>query len=421
MELELSNVDSLLKQVMVKVSHSREIAKLKGERFNIFSLLNMENSENAAHSMFLGELLNPNGTHGLKDCLLEWFVKIVNSDFNNHILEKFDCSSAKVYLEKSIGRRQDDLKQGGRVDIAIFDKNGYSIFIENKIYATDQNAQIERYCNYNRNKCIVIYLTRHGGEASIGSRGILVNGSDYYCISYKKDIINWLEQCIKEAVEQPILRETIRQYNNLIKKLTGQLMNSQLNKQVRSLILDNLESSEIIANNFIAAKEDLLGKIRIGLKKELERNEIISSKFIIKEHGKIGDRNSKIWFYHKQLKDTVGIYFGIEPFSGNGVSRNDLFIGIIDINSKHQEYFLKDESNLQINGWWRGVEYLLFENNQIRLSDLKMLKELRKEENLQRLMEELTTQTIEYIEKNEEVLLRICESVKDSSAINGNL
>lgn len=414
MDIETS-VETLLEKVKIKVDHSRELAKLKGERFNIFSLLNMESSENITHSRFLGELLNPKGTHNLRHTLLEQFIRVVNKDLNIAILEKFECSSAIVTLEKFIGKRDDVLKQGGRVDIAISDKNGYSIFIENKIYASDQNAQIERYCNYSKDKCVVIYLTRGGHEASQASKGLLIAGTDYFCISYKNDIISWLDNCIKEAAEQPILRETIRQYNNLIKKLTGQLMSHQMNKQVKDLILNNLESAEIIAKNFNSAKEDLLSKIRNGLKRKLEESLDFSAHYIVKDHGKIGDRNSKLWFYHRDFT-TIGIYFGIEPFSGNGVSRNELFIGIIDLDSKHLEIFKNDNSNLDIVGWWRGVDYLTYKGDRIILSNLKVLKELNKEENIVELINELFIQTLEYIKQNEETLLRIYRTTQSVKA-----
>jgi hypothetical protein len=93
------------------IAHQEEIKRLKGESFNIFSILGMESNENATHSAFLGELLNPKGSHLLGAIFLERFLKVI--DFK---LE-FDISSASLILEKHVGTRDDQLKTGGRIDI----------------------------------------------------------------------------------------------------------------------------------------------------------------------------------------------------------------------------------------------------------------------------------------------------------------
>ena len=52
---------------------------------------------------------------------------------------------------------------------------------------------------------------------------------------YKNDIIQWLEKCRKEAVTHSILRETITQYINLIKYLTHQTINENMEKEIVKL------------------------------------------------------------------------------------------------------------------------------------------------------------------------------------------
>ena len=58
-----ANIERMLKGAKVIWNQQEEIKRLKGEHFNIFSVLNMETRENATHSAFLGELLNPKGSH----------------------------------------------------------------------------------------------------------------------------------------------------------------------------------------------------------------------------------------------------------------------------------------------------------------------------------------------------------------------
>ena len=69
---------------------------------------------------------------------------------------------------------------------------------------------------------MILYLTPDGRYASDDSG----RGVDYRCISYKKTIIEWLGQCVGIAVHRPLVRETINQYINYLKQLTGQDMST---------------------------------------------------------------------------------------------------------------------------------------------------------------------------------------------------
>ena len=132
----------------------------------------MEHKENGTHSAFLGELLDPKGSHAKGNLFLRLFLESV--DNNTIHLEK-----ASVILEKHIGKRDDAKLLGGRVDIYITDHVN-SICIENKIYAADQNVQLQRYCNHNKENNTVYYLTLGGSDASPESKGKLVLDKDYH-------------------------------------------------------------------------------------------------------------------------------------------------------------------------------------------------------------------------------------------------
>ena len=96
----------------------------------------------------------------------------------------------------------------------IKDDNGKIIMIENKIYASEQPNQLLRYYNAFPNGKL-FYLTLFGEESKQN-----FPKEKYNIISYENDIIIWLEECKKESVNIPILRESITQYINLIKKLS---------------------------------------------------------------------------------------------------------------------------------------------------------------------------------------------------------
>lgn len=249
MSIELQNIGAILQNTSRIIAHQREIEILKGENFNVFSILKMESKENATHSAFLGELLNPKGSHSKGNTFLKLFLETIGYIKDEEKIGNLNIETASVKLEHHIGKKDIKNISGGRIDIYIWDDKGNSMSIENKIYANDEKKQIARYYNHNKGKNKVYYLTLDGKDASVESKVNLIEGDDYNCISYSDTIVNWLEYCLKEAAEQPILRETIKQYIILIKKLTNQLTNKTMNKEIQDLIFKYYESSKIISEN----------------------------------------------------------------------------------------------------------------------------------------------------------------------------
>ncbi|MBP6429562.1 MAG: PD-(D/E)XK nuclease family protein [Bacteroidales bacterium] len=249
----MDTIQSLLNKIGTIRKHYFEIESLSGENFNIFKVIGLTTEEVRLHSAFLTELLNPKGSHGQKEVFLKLFV----SQFE---IKNFDCKSAFVKAEYYIGEKTGvgiDAK-GGRIDIYIKDKYNNDIIIENKIYAGDQEDQLVRYCNYSKKN--VYYLTLDGKDAEDFSKRGLKIDKDYHTISYKEDIILWLETCKKESVNQPLLREGIGHYINLIKHLTDQSTNKAMSNEIINEILmskEALSSSRVISNNFTKAKQEL--------------------------------------------------------------------------------------------------------------------------------------------------------------------
>ena len=71
---------------------------------------------------------------------------------------------------------------------------------------------------------------------------IKTSSKDIYTpISYKENIIAWLEECKKVAVNKPIIRETLTQYIHLIKKLTNTNINSEMDRELLELFIKDKE------------------------------------------------------------------------------------------------------------------------------------------------------------------------------------
>jgi len=240
----INNLKNLLLNVAIIQKKYDDLAKITGGNFNVFSVLKMDSKEVRMHSAFIGELLNPNGSHGLNDIPLEIFINLFTEKFNTKDgINKFkvDSKSVNTIVEKHIGATNDDKTEGGRIDIIIEDKLKNAIIIENKIYAREQENQLIRYNNHLK-EAPILYLTLFGDPPT--SQGDLIENLHYFNISYKVDIKKWLEICLKEAVELPMLREVIKQYLYLIKKLTNQTTNEDMSAEIRNLI--NEENVELI-------------------------------------------------------------------------------------------------------------------------------------------------------------------------------
>ena len=201
--------------------HTESLARATGENFNIFKILGIGHYEVRTHSPILGDLLNPNGSHGQGDTFLRLFIDQLD-------IEDFEPASARVELEHHIGPKTEN--SGGRIDIVIYDGKGHAIFIENKIYADDQEKQLQRYRERNA-KAHLFYLTLQG-DLPAGFTEESLKDIRAIRISYASHIRDWLVACRKEAVSLPQARETISQYLHLIRELTGQSFAQFMNEDL---------------------------------------------------------------------------------------------------------------------------------------------------------------------------------------------
>jgi len=173
----LANLVHLLESIKRSLDHQSEVENLRGDRFNIFSILRVESDENRLHSAFIAELLDAKGSHGMGAHFLARFLGVLKAA---GVKRELDITTTRVAVEKDIGRISADGTQGGRIDILLEDGAGSSVSIENKIFASDQNNQVVRYTRYNSMRNEVVYLTLLGQEPDDKSKGQLVAGEDFY-------------------------------------------------------------------------------------------------------------------------------------------------------------------------------------------------------------------------------------------------
>lgn len=398
------DIKPLLKSVRKIVQHQKELEIVKGEKFNVFSILKMESKENETHSAFLAELLNPKGSHLQGNIFLKLLLNQLKIEFIN-------LDSATVTTEFYIGIRDDENKTGGRIDIFISDNNNNNISIENKIYADDQYAQIERYCNYNKSNNRVYYLTLKGDEPSPESKGELIEDEDFYILSYRNDIVEWLSACLKEAAELPILRESIKQYLLLIKKLTHQ-MEKTMEKKLLSEISNHLNEARYIAQNYDKVISEKGQEIRELVITKLK--ESLQDKYVIIEGKPIENKFAQIWIKIKEYEHEK-LFFGIETFNGKG-NNGKIFMGVFNNSGKPSDYFNRIDVN-KSNLYWANTKTIPeYKNCKAKLSDAETIKHLYNDSDFQKgFIEHIVSNILEYLNDQTDSLINYFKSKKTNS------
>ncbi len=238
-------IENLLNQVKAISKKYENIAKITGENFNVFKILGSTSHE-LSHSAFIGELLNPKGSHGQGSIFLKLFIDSVYPQEKPDWLKNFN-QNIICRKEVNTGIINAEYTEGGNIDLLISNNIGHAIVIENKIYAGDQPNQLVRYSYYakkNFKQFSILYLTLYGDESE-EAKGELELDKDYFSISYRTTIVDWLELCKKEASSFPLLRETIIQYIYLIKYLTNLSTNHNMSNDIYNQFLSSKESLDI--------------------------------------------------------------------------------------------------------------------------------------------------------------------------------
>lgn len=265
--------------------------------YNIFSVLNLIHRE-IYHSRFLADLLNPDGLHNQRSLFLEKFLEIVKKKCPNKIPEILRLENTVVITE--------EVTTYGNLDISIKNDEFY-IIIENKVWAGDQDAQLDRYSQtiYKGKEPILIYLTPDGTKPTKNSLGNLKE-ENIIKFSYKKDINNWIKEC-KDSSHEANITNILNQYIKTIKFEKEDIMEIDIeNKGIDEIkIYLNLQKSlnQAISRKREKLLQEFFDKLNDSLYKEFSHSSYISQdkKFIYFTKNDIS--------YGISL-DSIGLYLG---------------------------------------------------------------------------------------------------------------
>ncbi|WP_366187228.1 PD-(D/E)XK nuclease family protein [Flavobacterium ovatum] len=412
----MNNLKILLSQTNSLLNNYEKLAKITGENFNIFSVMGMESNEVKTHSAIIGELLNPKGSHGLDEVPLKLFIEQITSGLNNvenpiDLNSKFslDTKNSHSIVEEHAGIINEDKTEGGRIDIVIKDKANKAILIENKIYAGEQENQLLRY-NNKYPDAPILFLTLNGNPPSSVGEKMTLNET-YFLISYKKDIIEWLEKCLKEAVKFPMLREVIQQYIYLLKKLTHQTTNNQMAAEIKEIIKANYLAAKEIHNNFNKVKQEVLESFWNDLERELKNDGKIKNEGWEVKTDTFSFQNQfrYLLIYSKAATDKCYFYFRYN------INTFETLCGII-INREINLDNIKEFTGKEINEIL-GLDNLKSAKNSVIYSSMsyanfnndgEILKMLSVEEK-KKLINEYSEKILEYVFNNEHLFKKISD------------
>ena len=347
--------------------------------FNLFTTLLNKTDEVRLHSRFLASLLNPKGFHYQDSLFLEIFLALYKPiDFS------FEVSNASVYREHE------------NIDLYLSDGNNH-IIIENKIYASDQKAQIERYIksvqgsNPEANddeqemNIWVIYLTIDRERPSAFSLGNyqlntelseLSNGSHktfysnlHYSVKSKYTIMKWLNSSLAEVENLQDLSFAIKQYVEVVEKLTGNYRSKvmTLTDYINELSFEDRQAFLITASEVTKALPDLKNQQVEQFFNQLQMrcNEFLPADWSVEMRF---ERLSKKWGYPFRLHNPknelwIALEFNKKNYNSIriGVVRKKQSINIAQVISnediQHQLKPLRSKyKKFPQNEWWLTYE-----------------------------------------------------------------
>ena len=333
--------------------------------YNLLTAVLSPFDEVRLHSRMLYSLLNPNGKHFQGSLFLKSFLQTLK-------LDEFE-----INLDDCIVKKEHE-----NIDLYITDGNKH-IIIENKIHAGDQENQIQRYleivkgdASLEANDIVVVYLSLDRKEPSTYSLGNLkvtqkniVNGkgnpvSHFRSIHYKKEIMDWLEQCSHEVQNITNLNHAIRQYIDVVRMVNHEYKGKAMSltdylKSHKELYSMAMEVSKAMPQVREDIAKDFFDLVVGELKEKLNEDWIVENTgelssayaFPLRIYKANWDKiNSLIIGFEYQHKDFNDCYLGVVRRNANVCIKGG-------IDNDFEKDLEKLNKKLRTTKWWLHWEW----------------------------------------------------------------
>ena len=252
----VTEIEKLLTEVKGIVEKHKKVDEMTGKNFNIFKVCEIDEKE-VLICRFIYQLINPKGLHNQGDIFLRKFItdvlggEISEDEMNTIVVEKEKVIKVHDYMDNSLREHRIDL---------LITTNKRVVPIEVKIYANNQEHQCGNYSKWAREQkkddYSLYYLTLDGQVPSSYSVAYDKDLDDYAinkelndkyrikCISFKNEIVPWIEDCIKDinVIDKKQIIDNLMQFLNVVRGLCNMGCN-ELNDELKK-VLENSKNFE---------------------------------------------------------------------------------------------------------------------------------------------------------------------------------
>lgn len=239
-----SNQEDISEKNLLEFINDGEFIELGRQlsAFNPFSVLKLENHE-IRHSNVLAWLFDTGESHGLGKIFLEQFLLHLSDDTYEEFNKRQESIALEIASDFALSsewnvsvRREAYLKGKERIDIEIICENNIEkekkivVLIENKIYSTQGNKQLEEYRKYYEEKIkkeklnlkiLYVYLTLDEDD--------IPDDTNYFHFTYKT-IHKILENILKTQIFSK-QNEDAEHFINFYKNILEEKLNMNTRKE----------------------------------------------------------------------------------------------------------------------------------------------------------------------------------------------
>lgn len=270
-------------QLLQSASERQNAASGETASYNLLSALHYEHYETQTHSRIIFFLLNDMKRLNEENIFLRLFLETLK------IPEPYLPGQWSVCREKVFA--------GGRIDFVI-ESRSFCAIIEMKIDAADGDSQLNRYASFGkrkRKKYRIYYLTLDGHEPEEQSAKE-IDKDKLICISFQKEIVSWLQDCIRTVKKGGYKYSFLKQYLGAVKHITGmnddevvsvtELLDSSEMARAAQIVMESfLEKMDAVTEQFFKKMGSMITKKAnidtIAYRKEVD---IVLESFTHKKH-----------------------------------------------------------------------------------------------------------------------------------------
>ena len=238
-ELKTNRLNKFLPQIKRVIKEVKEEMKQYPPQFCIFNAINLQKHENY-NSNLIAKLLEVNIEYeGAKLSFVKDFLMYLNNKFKWN----YGFNDINKLKHSDIIIKREEYADTRRIDLFISYKKDFAIIIENKIYAGEQDNQLDDYYKNKKDDykhLYMIFLTTSGYDPyTLSEESKKELGNNFQTLKHS-DIALWLENILENEKYSFLNRENILDNDNKYIKDY---------RLLKSAMIQTIHNANMISNN----------------------------------------------------------------------------------------------------------------------------------------------------------------------------